>query len=83
MERYEFALIPVPADALMAVGICPGEITEAFVEGDRIVIQKVDEDAFCEEFNDDCEGCPYCCPECGECLKNQVEDYYGEDDEND
>lgn len=83
MERYEFALIPVPADALKEIGIFSGEITEAFVEGGRIIIQKPDGDAFCDEWGDDCEGCPYCCPECGECLKSQVEDYYGEDEEDD
>ena len=24
-----------------------------------------------DAYNEDCEGCPYCCPCCGECLKEQ------------
>lgn len=83
MEQYEFELIPVPADALREIGIVPGTLAEAFVDGNRLVIQKPDEDAFCGEFDEDCDGCPYCCPECGECLKKQLDEYYGEDDEND
>lgn len=82
MERYQFELIPIPADSLKTVGLVPGAMAEAFVEGNRIMIQKADDDAFCEEWNDDCEGCPYCCPECGECLKEQIQNLYGEDDDN-
>ena len=40
MERYEFEMIPVPAEALNAVGITPGVTVEAFADGSRIVIQK-------------------------------------------
>lgn len=80
MERYEFEMIPVPAEALAAAGITPGVTVEAFVDGSRIVIQKAPEDDFCEAYNDDCEGCPYCCPCCGECLKEQMNECFGEDD---
>ena len=66
MERYEFEMIPVPAEALNAVGITPGVTVEAFADGSRIVIQKAPEEDFCETYNEDCEGCPYCCPCCGE-----------------
>ncbi len=69
MKRYDFELIPVPSEALAAVGIVPGVTAEAFVDGERIVIQKAENDAFCDDYNEDCEGCPYCCPCCGECLK--------------
>lgn len=79
MERYEFELIPVLSESLKAVGIIPGVTAEAFVDGDRIIIQKAKDDAFCETYNEDCEGCPYCCPCCGECLKEQIEG--GEDDD--
>ena len=78
MERYEFELIPVPSEALMEIGLIPGVAAEAFVDGRRIIIQKAPEDEFCEAYNEDCEGCPYCCPCCGECLKEQMT---GEEDE--
>ena len=80
MERYEFEMIPVPAETLDAVGITPGVTVEAFADGSRIVIQKAPKDDFCEAYNDDCEGCPYCCPCCGECLKEQMNECFGEDD---
>ena len=64
MKRYDFELIHVPSEALVAVGI---------------VIQKAEDDVFCDDYNEDCEGCPYCCPCCGECLKEQID---GEDDDN-
>ena len=35
--KYDFELIPVPTDALEAVGIIPGVMAEAFVDGKRIV----------------------------------------------
>ncbi len=79
MERYEFEMIPVPTEALITAGIVPGVTVEAFADGDRLIIQKATDDAFCEIFNEDCEGCPFCCPECGECLKGQMDDFYGED----
>ena len=59
MEQYDFKLIPVPV--------------EAFVDGSRLIIQKAQGDAVCETYNEDCEGCPYCCPCCGECLKGQID----------
>ena len=62
MERYEFEMIPVPNEALIAAGIVPGVTVEAFVDGSRIVIQKAPEDDFC-----------------GECLKEQMNEYFGED----
>ena len=40
--------------------------------------EDIPEDEFCEAYNEDCEGCPYCCPCCGECLKEQMT---GEEDE--
>lgn len=85
MEQFKFKMIPVPAEALDAVGLIPGTMAEGFVEGNRIIIQKADDDddSFCNTFNEDCEGCPYCCPECGECLKEQIDEYVGKDDEND
>ena len=43
--KYDFELIPVPTDALEAVGIIPGVMAEAFVDGKRIVIQKAEDDA--------------------------------------
>lgn len=79
MKRYDFELIPVPSEALVAVGIVPSVTAEAFVDGKRIVIQKAEDDVFCDDYNEDCEGCPYCCPCCGECLKEQID---GEDDDN-
>lgn len=79
MERYKFEMIPVPAEALTSAGIFPGIMVEAFADGSRIVIQKAPEDDFCETFNEDCEGCPYCCHCCGECLKVQMNEYFGED----
>lgn len=79
MERYEFEMLPVPTEALIAAGIVPGVTVEAFADGSCIVIQKAPEDVFCETFNEDCEGCPYCCPCCGECLKEQMNEYFGED----
>ena len=82
MERYEFEMIPVPSEALEAVGIVPGVTAEAFVDGNRLIIQKAQDDAFCEAYNEDCEDCPYCCPCCGECLKEQMDELLGEDDEN-
>ena len=45
MERYEFEMIPVPTEALIAAGIVPGVTVEAFADGSRIVIQKAPEDA--------------------------------------
>ena len=39
----------------------------------RLIIQKAQGDAVCETYNEDCEGCPYCCPCCGECLKEQID----------
>lgn len=80
MERYEFEMIPVPTEALIAARIVPGVAVEAFADGSRIVIQKAPEDDFCETFNEDCKGCPYCCSCCGECLKEQMNEYFGEDD---
>ena len=53
-----FELIPVPTDALEAVGIIPGVMAEAFVDGKRIVIQKAEDDAFCKSYNEDCEDLP-------------------------
>lgn len=46
--KYDFELIPVPTEALEAVGIIPGVMAEAFVDGKRIVIQKAEDDAFCK-----------------------------------
>lgn len=85
MERYKCEMIPVPTDVLEAIGLIPGTLAECFVDGNRIIFQKTtdDDDSFCDTFNEDCEGCPYCCPECGECLKEQVDEYIREDDEND
>ena len=77
--KYDFELIPVPTDALEAVVIIPGFMSEAFVDGKRIVIQKAEDDAFCESYNEDCEDCPYCCPCCGECLKEQMTGGDGDD----
>ena len=77
--KYDFELIPVPTDALEAVGIIPGVMAEAFVDGKRIVIQIAENDAFCESYNEDCEECPYCCPCCGECLKEQMTGGDGDD----
>lgn len=57
---------------------------EAFVEERRLVLQKADEeDTFCGAYDEDCEDCPYCCPCCGECLKDQMEELTGEDEEDD
>lgn len=36
MKRYDFELIPVPSEALVAVGIVPGVTAEAFVDGKRM-----------------------------------------------
>ena len=83
MEPYEFTLIPVLSDALKAVGLLPGATAEAFADGNRLIIQKVEEDALCETYNEDCGGCPYCCPCCGECLKDQIKGSTGEDEEDD
>lgn len=76
MEQYDFKLIPVPVEALEAVGLVAGAMAEAFVDGSRLIIQKAQGDAVCETYNEDCEdceGCPYCCPCCGECLKEQID----------
>ena len=80
MERYEFTLIPVPAEAMEEIGLAAGRMAEAFVDGSRLIIQKAQEDDYCKLFNDDCEGCPYCCPCCGECLKEQLTGEEGEDE---
>lgn len=56
--KYDFELIPVPTDALEAVGIIPGVMAEAFVDGKRIVIQKAEDDAFCKSYNEDCLRMP-------------------------
>ena len=64
----------IPVEFLEAVGLLNKDvIVEIFVDKNRIIIQRSDESDFCDQFNDDCEGCPYCCPECGECLKAQIE----------
>ena len=34
--KYDFELIPVPTDALEAVGIIPGVMAEAFVDGRKV-----------------------------------------------
>ena len=33
MEQFKFKMIPVPAEALEAVGLIPGTMAEGFVEG--------------------------------------------------
>lgn len=62
MERYEFELIPVLSEALKAVGIIPGVLAEAFVDGDRIIIQKAKDDRTVivrrEKICDNCCGNP-------------------------
>ena len=40
MEQYDFKLIPVPVEALEAVGLVAGAMAEAFVDGSRLIIQK-------------------------------------------
>ena len=40
MERYEFEMIPVPAEALNAVGITPRVTVEAFADGSRMTSVK-------------------------------------------
>lgn len=72
MKQYEFDMIPVPRGALAAVGISHNATVEAFADGKSLVIRRVPEEDFCDIFNEDCEGCPYCCPCCGECLKEQL-----------
>lgn len=79
MERYKFEMIPMPTEMLEAAGIVPGTTAEAFTKDNRIVIQKVSEDDFCEMYNENCEGCPYCCPGCGECLKDRLKEECGND----
>ena len=55
MEQFKFEMIPVPVEALELVGLIPGTMAEGFVEGNRIIIQKADDndDSFCEQFNED------------------------------
>ena len=82
MKRTEFRVLPVPAEVFNELGFTEDMTLEAFVEGRRLVLQKMDEeDTFCEGYDEDCEGCPYCCPCCGECLKDQIEELAGEDEE--
>lgn len=45
MEQYDFKLIPVPVEALEAVGLVAGAMAEAFVDGSRLIIQKAQGDA--------------------------------------
>lgn len=80
MKRYEYELIPVPSEALESVGIFPGVAVEAYADGECIIVRKVVEDDFCESFNEDCEGCPYCCPCCGECLRGRMDEGEYEDE---
>ena len=37
MEQYDFKLIPVPVEALEAVGLVAGAMAEAFVDGSRLI----------------------------------------------
>lgn len=61
MKRTEFRLLPVPAEVFDELGFTEDMTLEAFVEGRRLVLQKMDEeDTFCEGYDEDCEGCPYC-----------------------
>ena len=84
MKRTEFRLLPVPAELFDELGFTEDMTLEAFVEERRLVLQKADEeDTFCGAYDEDCDDCPYCCPCCGECLKDQMEELTGEDEEDD
>ncbi len=81
MKQYEFHYVPVPAEALRKIGIVPGILTETFVDGNRVIIQRAEDSECCDLFQTDCEACPYCCPSCGECLKGQMAGCASEEDE--
>ena len=81
MRQYEFYYVPVPAGALREIGIVPGILTETFVDGHRVIIQRAEDGKCCDLFHADCETCPYCCPSCGECLKGQMACCVSEEDE--
>ena len=40
MEQYDFKLIPVPVEALEAVGLVAGAMAEAFVDGAASLFRK-------------------------------------------
>lgn len=82
MKAYQFEMIPVPKGLLTSLHIVPGTALEAFADGSRVIVQKSDsEERCCDDYGEDCDGCPYCCPSCGECLWEQINDIaYGEDD---
>lgn len=83
-KKIKLSYIAVPAKALRELGISPDSTVEASVENNRIIIQKaIDEECLCDLYNDDCEGCPFCCPKCGECLKEQFENSEKKEDSND
>lgn len=85
MGKIKFEMMPIPAETLKSIGLVHGTTAECFIEDGRIIIQKADDDGdgFCDNFDEDCEGCPFCCPECGECLKEQIDEFFRKDDEND
>ena len=81
MKQYKIQYVPVPAGALREIGIVPGILTETFVDGHRVIIQRAEDGECCDLFQTDCEACPYCCPSCGECLKGQMACCVSEEDE--
>lgn len=73
MKRTEFRLLPVPAELYDELGFTEDMTLEAFTEDHRLILQKADEeDTFCEEGDEGCEDCPYCCPAAVNASKNRL-----------
>ena len=82
MKDYQFEIIPLPKGLFAELNMLPGMALEVFSDGSRIIVQKSDsEERCCDDYGEDCDGCPYCCSSCGECLWKQINRVkYGEDD---
>lgn len=74
-------LIPVPIEAFEMLGIEEDSLIKISLTDDAIIITSAVENYEMVECEDkDCEDCPYCCPNCGECLADQILDDESEDE---
>lgn len=80
-DSMKILQIPIPAEAIDALGLKQSGRCSVTITDGKIIIEKEEETSECI-FGDDspeCRDCPFSCPNCGECIADicfeLLEDY--------
>lgn len=68
--KKEYILFAVPAELLLEAGIFEGDPLQMYVDGNKLIIENVDEEIKDIVCDGDCENCPVSQIECDEDCEN-------------